>query len=163
MDRETAWSDRELADLARVFIQTSQDAIVGTDQTASEFSTKLFENFCKLAPPDADPKWYKFYEARLTHAKWKSVLRKINSFSAALTQVKALRLTGSHTDDNLLSICIARLLKKRNTISADAKDYPHSRWALHFAFKFFRTISKSFCDVNNTATAAALSLPENDD
>lgn len=82
------------------------------EQTASEFHTILYESFCKLPPPDADPKRYKFREVQPTHAKWESFFCKINSFDAVFTQAKTLLLTGDHTDDNLLTICIAKHVKK---------------------------------------------------
>lgn len=142
MGRGPAWSNTELDDLAKAFVRTIQDPIVGTDQISGEFYIKLYEEFRSLAPPNADPKPCKYREVRPTRARWESAMKDISAFRSVVSQVRALRLTGNHTDDKLLSMCIEKHLKKRETVSQDAKEYPHNRWTLHLAYKILRTVPK---------------------
>lgn len=44
-------------------------------------------------------------------------------------------------------MCIAKHLKKRNTISTDAKEYPHNRWNAYLSYKLLRKKPKFSDDV----------------
>lgn len=72
-------------------------------------------------------------------------------------------MTGNHTKDSLLSLCIVKHWKKRDNISTDVEDYPHSRRALHLLFKFLRKIPTFSCDVKSRPVISNSSSSKIDD
>lgn len=145
MGRGSGWSDVELGHLARSWKHASEDPIVGIDQKCARFIDTMFEKFKSFAPRSAQGKVYGARNPKSIKSKWDDVSADVQKFRESLQLVQASHPTGV-TEDQILSMAIAKHLGKRNKMSYDAKDYPHENWKNHLAFKTLRGHPK-FCDL----------------
>lgn len=147
MGRGAAWTARECAELSRAWLHATEDPIDGIDQTAASFWNKVFETFSAVSPSDATDKQYRARGLRASRAKMEQISADLQKFRKSLRRVRLFQPTG--VDENQkLSMAIAKHLGKRESITYDAKDYPHERWINHLAYKVLQKVPK-FSDVDD--------------
>lgn len=109
----------------------------------------MFEKFKSLAPIDINQKKYGGRVMRPTSAKWDLIAADFQKFRASLRFIMACNSTGV-TEDQVMSMVIAKNLGKRDSMYYDGRDFRHERWNHHLAFKTLRRISKSEDSMNDS-------------
>lgn len=153
MGRGVAWTPEECSNLARAWINASEDPRTGTDQTSHVFFNKMFKTFAEKAPPGANEKQYGARKLKACRSKWEQIAADVQKFRSALRHISACKPTGVNAE-NMLSMAIAKHLGKRKSMSYDAKDFPHHRWLHHLAFKVLRNHPK-FQDIRTEADSSS--------
>lgn len=146
MGRGMAWTAAECADLARAWIGTSEDPIRGVEQASSLFYSTMFERFCSLAPEGANSKQYHGRQPRPVRAKWDAMAADCQKFRSAIRFIRACKPTGV-SENEIVSMAIAKHLGKRATMSYDARSFPHYKWVYNQAFAVLRRIPKFRDDI----------------
>lgn len=142
MGRGAAWSSAELYDLAKAWLATSEDPVVGIDQTAGRFAQTLHRHFLLRAPRDPDAKArYESRSAKSAKSKFDQVSADVQKFRRALRIVHASHPTGV-VEEQILSMAIAIHLDKIGKMSYDFKDLQHDAWSNHLAYKALCTHPK---------------------
>lgn len=140
MGRSAGCSEPELDRLARSWIFATEDPI-GIDLTAGRFMGTMFDKFKSFAPDIGNVKQYGARSPKSMKEKWDEASADCQKSRAAL------RLNPSGvSEDQIISMAIAKLLCKRDSMPYEAKDYPHANWSNHLAFKVVRSHPK-FADI----------------
>lgn len=87
----------------------------------------LFWKFKSLAPPSAHPETYQARSGKAMRAKFEELSADIQKFWEALRLICTSNPTGV-TEDEVLSMAIAKHLGKRLCTSYDARAYPRGKW-----------------------------------
>lgn len=141
MGRGVAWTTEELAHLGRTWVATSENPILGIDKTSTRFFNAIFERFSQLAPECSNKKQYAGHGVRQVKAKMDHLTADCQKFRSALRFIRAYKPTGV-TEDQVLSMTIAKHLGLRQTMSYDAKNFPHEQWVSNHAYKVLRNVPK---------------------
>lgn len=131
----------ECAHLAQAWSNATQDPVVGIEQTSAAFWKKAYELFCSLRTTDATDKQYNGRNVKAVRSKFEAISQDVSKFRIALRSVHMFQPTGT-TEPQNLSMAIALHLKKRTTVSYDAKDYPHNQWVHHLAYHKLKYLPK---------------------
>lgn len=83
-----SWTVEEAADLARAWIGTSEDLIIGVYQTFQQFSKAMFERFGSYAPEEVNGIKYRSRGLRSTRAKWDSISADCQTFGTCLRFIR---------------------------------------------------------------------------
>lgn len=151
MGRGCGWSSNELESLARSWVHATEDPVTGIDQTAGRFRETMFAKFKTFAPPDSSDKTYGGRTSKSVRAKFDELAADIQKFREALRRVGVSNPSGV-TRDEILSMAIAIHLGHRDTMSYDARSYPHSEWKNHLAYKVLMNHPK-FSDEGSVSSA----------
>ena len=141
MGRGCGWSDEEIGHLERAWLYKSEDAVTGTDQTSRTFKETLFERFKEFAPSVASDKTYGARNVKAVRAKWDEIAADVQKFRFSLRVIKACNPT-EVVEDQVISMEIAKHLGKRKAMSYDAKDFSHTEWKNHLAYRALRNHPK---------------------
>lgn len=134
MGRGIQWTAEEIAHLSRAWVSTSEDPIAGIDQTSSRFNESMFKTFAAMAPSSASEKQYGARTPKSCRSKMNEVSADCQKFRSALRFISTCKPTGVSIEQ-ILSLSIAKHLGKRESMSYDAKNFPHDQWNNHLAYK----------------------------
>lgn len=141
MGRGVSWCAQECSDLARAWIAASEDPIIGIDHTSLHFNRAMFEKFSAMATQGMSDKKYGERGLRPVRSKWDQISADCQKFRRALRFIKACNPTGV-TEDQVISMAIAKHLGKRDTMAYDVRDFPHERWNNHLAYRVLHRVPK---------------------
>lgn len=136
-----ALTEKEARDLEQVRIGTSYDPINWVDQTSQRFFYAIFEQFGSDAPYGFNGRQYKGCGMRATRAKWDAISADCQTFLSSLGFILSCNPIVV-TEDQILSMAIARHKIKRDGMAYDSKDYPHSRQAHHLSYNVLCRVLK---------------------
>lgn len=162
MGRGCGWTDVELAHLARAWVYATEDPIVGIDQTAGRFRATMFQKFKDMAPDDAHEKTYGGRTPKSVRAKVDEVAADVQKFRNSMKRVKSCNPTGVNISE-ILSMSIAVHLGKRDTMSYEARNFPHTQWRNHLAYGVLKSHPKfsdeSVCSSVNASPTPSGQVP----
>lgn len=134
MGRGCGWSDTDLANLARAWVQAREDPVTGIEQTAGRFRCTMFARFKELEPRDSSKKTYGGRTAKSVRAKFDEVAADVQNFRHPFRLFRACNPTGV-TQDEVLSMEISVHLGKRKYMAYEAPYFPHCQWRKHLSFR----------------------------
>lgn len=138
---------RECADLVWAWIATSEDPVCGVDQTSHLFYLTMFQRYCSLMPEGgANSKQYKGHQLRPVRETWEAMTGDCQNFRSAIRFIYTCKPTGV-TEDEIMSMVIAKHLGKRASMSYDARNFSKDKWVYHQAFPILRRVPKFQGDV----------------
>lgn len=154
MGRGCGWTDVELGHVARAWVYASEDPIVGIDQTAGRFRSTMFQKFKEMAPVGSNEKTYGGRTPKSVRAKFDEISADVQKFRSAIKRVQSCNPTGV-TINEIISMSIAVHLGKRDSMSYEARGYPHTQWRNHLAYAVLKTQPK-FCDESVSSSTLQL-------
>ena len=108
------WSSVEIDVLTRSFLNTGEDAAVGTSQTGETFWGKVFDTF-KIEQPNTER------NAGALEDKWHIISREVTEFNGLVEALKAANESGKNEEDCIQAAIIAFKENKNNAINPKTK------------------------------------------
>ena len=108
------WSSVEIDVLTRSFLNTGEDAAVGTNQTGETFWGKVFDTF-KIEQPNTER------NAGALEDKWHIISREVTEFNGLVEALKAANESGKNEEDCIQAASIAFKETKNNAINPKTK------------------------------------------
>jgi hypothetical protein len=130
--------------VAEAMLATTEDPIAGIDQKADAFKRKLWEEFVSKDPSPMSAKKYRDRTLSAVYLQSKAISKDIMVFQKSVLFVKACKPTGNLTDEELMSLAVARHTGTMQGAGLDYsfKDTSHSDWVLSDAFKVLKRSPK---------------------
>lgn len=126
MRREKAWAADEKKLLARVWISTSEDPVVATDQMRKLFIDTVCGRFIDMAPMKVSGRYVERTEASIMqHFQYLSA--DVNNFRSALRTIIASSPTGVN-DNKIQNMAVALHLGKAFKMQYTFKDFNRFEW-----------------------------------
>jgi hypothetical protein len=144
MGRGGQWTSLHSKHVAEAMLAATEDPIAGIDQKADAFKQKLWEEFVSKDPSPASAKKYRDRTLSAVFLQSKAISKDIMVFQKSVLFVKACKPTGNLTDEDLMSLAVARHtgIMQGAGLDYSFKDTPHSDWVLSDAFKVLKRAPK---------------------
>ena len=114
MGRAAHWTPVEIDVLTRSFLNTGEDAAIGTNQTGETFWGKVFETF-KLEQPNTER------NAGALEDKWHQISREVTEFNGLVQALVTANESGKNEEDLVKGALLAFKENKNNTINPKTK------------------------------------------
>ena len=156
------WSRKELGHLAEAWVATTENPVLGIDQTSDAFRVGLHRNFISI---DEN---YKRRDKQPVRAKFGDVSKEVSKFNKSLREVRGFNPTGVSAE-NIFSMAVARHLAEFNPLSTNVearnmynfKDFDVKQWVYVEACKVLHQHPKYTVESeNNTPQAATGGVPD---
>jgi hypothetical protein len=155
MGRSGQWTAQQNEHVAETTLAASEDPIAGTDQKSEKYQLKMWLEFVGRDPPPiacgststdlADvSKNYRQRSIAAVFKQSKLISKELQRFQVAVMFIDPCKPTGNCTDDELLSLAIARHkdMMKGSALDYTKKDTPHSEWVFRLAYKVLKKSQK---------------------
>ncbi len=140
MGRGGQWTSVHSKHVAEAMLAASEDPIAGIDRKADAFKQKLWEEFVSKDPTPTSAKKYRDRTLSAVFLQSKAISKDIMVFQKSVSFVRACKPTGNLTDDELMSLAVARHTGTMQGAGLDysCKDTPHCNWVYSDAFKVLK-------------------------
>jgi len=144
MPQGLKWSSTEVADLAKAWVNASDNAVHGADQSSPEFWDDVVAKMRLLRPALSAQEnghyWERGREA--IHAYWRDHVKKdVQDFNKALRKVFEAHPTGT-TLQEMICMAVAIHLKKVNRMDYHFKNFDVHKWRFYSAWLCLRNTNK---------------------
>ena len=147
------WTINEITGGAVAYLEATQNAVQGTDQTHDDFKMDLLDRWLKAAPAIPPPDlWSDRLDRSLDGAAQlykyirDSIIKPLQKFNSSLRAVELSQPSGTSQDQNL-NMAYAIFMNKTKTMDYNFKDFDIKKWKLYLSYNHLKLMPKlMLCD-----------------
>lgn len=138
MPQNTVWSSNERRVAAIAYLRTTQDCVVGKDQTGKEFWDKIIERIAQIEPQGENESRSPSAIKSFIAAK---ILPDVQKFNVSLTKVLSAKPSGIN-DQQIINMAVAVHLNKTAGRDYEFRDFDPTKWPNYSAWLVLKNIRK---------------------